>query len=151
MNADRVVHPCRRCGACCATYQVSFYWAEADARNLPEGMVVPVGRLRLAMAGTDRGRPRCDALMGDLGGSVACSLYDRRPSPCRELTPSWARGAAEEGCDRARVRHGLAPLSPADWLGIEPDEPERPEPERPDGPDTPEPERPIDPKVPSVA
>ncbi|HBP8873638.1 TPA: YkgJ family cysteine cluster protein, partial [Escherichia coli] len=23
-------NPCMRCGACCAFFRVSFYWAEAD-------------------------------------------------------------------------------------------------------------------------
>lgn len=143
-------------------FQVSFYWAEAEARSLPDPMLVPVGRLRLAMAGTERPTPRCDALLGDVGVGVACSLYERRPSPCRDFTASWARGVAEDGCDRARLRHGLVPLSLADWEGVEPDEPDSPErpdgPEPgpdpgpgPDGPGGPEPQRPRDPKVPNVA
>lgn len=94
--------PCTACGACCATYRVSFYWAEAEP--LPAALTRPLGRWYACMAGTERPQPRCDALAGDIGGLVACTVYDRRPSPCRELQPG------EDKCQRARRRHGLPPL-----------------------------------------
>jgi hypothetical protein len=56
------------------------------------------------MAGTERPQPRCEALAGAIGGAVACTVYDQRPSPCRELQPG------EDKCQRARRRHGLPPL-----------------------------------------
>lgn len=126
--ARRASRICRACGACCAAFQVSFYWAEAEARGVPEAMVVPVGRLRLAMAGTERPAPRCDALLGDVGAGTACTIYERRPDPCREFAPAWQDGAANPACDRARARHGLPPLEPRDW---DAPEPEAPEPEIP--------------------
>lgn len=94
--------PCTTCGACCATYRVSFYWAEAEP--LPATLTRPLGRWYACMAGTEQPRPRCDALAGDIGGSVACTVYAQRPSPCRELQPG------EDKCQRARRRHGLPPL-----------------------------------------
>ena len=34
---DETTNPCQSCGACCAAYRVSFYWAEGE--GLPEAMV----------------------------------------------------------------------------------------------------------------
>ena len=55
------------------------------------------------MRGTDYRSPRCAALTGKLGEKVACAIYEWRPSPCREFA------AGSDACDRARMRHGLAP------------------------------------------
>jgi hypothetical protein len=97
---------CTSCGACCAHFRVSFYWAEADARGIPDEYVVPVGRLRLAMRGTEvTTTPRCIALEGVVGEHTACSIYERRPQPCRELEPG------DGSCERARARHALPALS----------------------------------------
>ncbi|WP_418320479.1 YkgJ family cysteine cluster protein [Piscinibacter sakaiensis] len=96
------VSPCTTCGACCATYRVSFYWAEAE--QLPAALTRPLGRWYACMSGTQLPRPRCDALHGELGAAAACAVYEQRPSPCRELQPG------DDKCQRARLRHGLAPL-----------------------------------------
>jgi len=96
---------CQRCGACCAHFRVSFYWAEATARELPDTAVEQVTPLLACMAGTNQPEPRCHALDGQVGQSVSCRLYALRPSPCRELQPG------EEKCNRARARHGLPPIS----------------------------------------
>ncbi len=95
--------PCTACGACCASYRVSFYWAEAEA--LPAALTRPLGRWYACMAGTEQPQPRCQALQGDIGASVACRVYDQRPAPCRELKPG------DDKCQRARARHGLPPLT----------------------------------------
>jgi hypothetical protein len=97
---------CQQCGACCAFFRVSFYWTEAVTRGLPEEAVEQVAPLMACMAGTNDRDPRCHALTGTPGQRVACSLYESRPSPCRELQPG------EDKCNRARARHGLAPLQP---------------------------------------
>jgi hypothetical protein len=81
---------------------VSFYWAEAEP--LPAALTRPLGRWYACMAGTEAPQPRCEALQGEIGGTVACSVYADRPSPCRELQPG------EDKCVRARRRHGLPPL-----------------------------------------
>jgi uncharacterized protein len=94
--------PCLSCGACCATYRVSFYWAESLGPLEPwTERVTP----HLAgMVGTSRVPPRCAALQGVVGDSAFCSVYPYRPSPCRELE------LGDERCDRARTRHGLDPV-----------------------------------------
>jgi hypothetical protein len=33
---------------------------------------------------------------------------------------SWEFGAASPQCDKARIAHGLAALTPADWEGMDP-------------------------------
>jgi Fe-S-cluster containining protein len=98
------VSTCQQCGACCAFFRVSFYWAEATQRGLPESCIEPVTAHLAGMAGTDRPVPRCCALQGEIGRQVTCLVYAARPSPCRELQPG------DDKCNRARARHGLPPL-----------------------------------------
>lgn len=92
---------CINCGACCATYRVSFYWAEADANSIPDHYVQPLTAVHACMCGTNQTQPRCAALEGKIGDQVACSIYQHRPSPCHELQ------AGDEKCLRARAKHGL--------------------------------------------
>jgi hypothetical protein len=95
---------CQRCGACCAYFRVSFYWAEAWSRGLPDPLVEKVNPQMACMAGTNRRNPRCLALHGKLGEEVHCSVYELRPEPCRQLQPG------DEKCLEARRSKGLAPL-----------------------------------------
>lgn len=108
-------HPCQRCGACCAAFVVAFHWAETEGTAALAARAEPLDPHRLAMRGTFSRTPRCTALHGDIGGDNACTIYAHRPSPCRELMPAWEHGQPSPQCDRARQRHGLAPLLPEDW------------------------------------
>jgi Fe-S-cluster containining protein len=105
-------NPCLDCGACCAFYRVSFHWSETE-RSLggatPAELTRKVGPHRAAMR-TESQSPRCVALDGTIGTAVSCSIYVRRPSPCREFQASWVNGVRNELCDRARAAHGLPPL-----------------------------------------
>lgn len=110
-------HPCLRCGACCAWFRVAFHWSEAEPAlggAVPATLAVRVDPHRLAMKGTEGGRSRCVALDGTIGRAAACTIYPQRPSPCRELEPATAARPSAQ-CDRARLAHGLAPLSERDW------------------------------------
>ena len=98
-------NPCLSCGACCMTYRVSFYWADADARGLPPSLTEQLDHFHACMAGTNTARPRCAAVRGEPGGPVTCSVYDQRPQACREVR------IGDDKCVRARLRHGLAPLA----------------------------------------
>lgn len=112
------VHPCLRCGACCAHFRVAFHWSEAEPANpggVPAELVVPMRRHELAMRGTASAPTRCVALQGEVGRDGHCGIYERRPSPCRDLAPAWEDGQPSPQCDRARIAHGLAPLTPLDW------------------------------------
>lgn len=52
------------------------------------------------------------ALLGTVGEQVRCSIYDNRPSPCREFSCNGEVVEYNEGCDKARARFGLPPLDP---------------------------------------
>lgn len=108
-------NPCLTCGACCAYYRVSFHWSETE-RALggvtPAELTVQLDFHRAAMRGTCGSSPRCVALAGEVGGTVRCTIYAQRPSPCREFAPSWREGTPSERCDKARAAFGLAPLEP---------------------------------------
>ena len=111
-------HPCVQCGACCAAFRVAFHWSETDpalAGSVPSAAVVAWDAHRVAMRGTDRRQPHCDQLQGRVGVEVHCAIYAQRPSPCRELRAAWEDGEPSVQCDRARQRHGLAPLDPDIW------------------------------------
>lgn len=132
---DKVMptNPCLTCGACCAHFRVSFYWAEADdapGGTVPLALTEDLGPLRRCMKGTSGRQPRCAALTGEIGRAVACAIYEQRPSPCRGFAVEWADGVLhyEETdlarCTRARAAWGLPPLfeteaapSP-DWQGV---------------------------------
>lgn len=119
------VHPCLRCGACCAHFRASFYWAEADDAT-PGGVPVELTRkltphLRV-MLGTEGPAPRCIALEGQIGVATRCAIHPRRSSVCREFPPSYEDGSPNPRCDAARARHGLPPLTPADWAGRPPED-----------------------------
>ncbi len=113
-----IEHPCLRCGACCAFFRASFYWAEADdvsPGGVPVKMTRKLNDFRRSMLGMDGGNPRCIALQGEIGKRVFCSIYDSRASVCRDFEPSWENNRPNERCDRARAAWGLEPLKPGDW------------------------------------
>jgi Fe-S-cluster containining protein len=103
-------NPCLDCGACCASFRVSFYWAEADAHpcgTVPQQLTAPVSLFLAAMKGTVQEPLRCAALEGEIGKSARCSIYPLRSSTCREFDVDDPR------CNQARQRHGLPALPPA--------------------------------------
>jgi Fe-S-cluster containining protein len=103
-------NPCQTCGACCASFRVSFYWSEgsADGGSVPVALTEALPPHRLCMNGTNAKAPRCIALRGAVGEKVSCGIYAQRSSTCREFR---ADGAADSACTRARAKHGLAPLA----------------------------------------
>ena len=79
---------CIRCGACCASFRVSFYWAETDAHptgRVPEELTEPVSPYFVAMKGTNQARLRCVALQGEVGQAAGCGIYELRSSTCRDF------------------------------------------------------------------
>lgn len=125
MNNDG--NPCMSCGACCALFRVSFYWAEADdgAGRVPAALTEPLTPFLRCMAGSNDRPPRCRALLGQIGCSVSCAIYASRPSPCREFRMNGEEGLANASCDRARAHYGLPPLArpAAQWEIIMPHSP----------------------------
>lgn len=102
---EQADNPCLACGACCMSFRVSFYWAEAQARGLADAMVEQVTPHIACMAGTNSAAPRCVALGTGQDGPYACGVYPQRPEPCREVQPG------DDKCRRARHLHGMPPLS----------------------------------------
>lgn len=103
------------CGACCAYYRASFYWAEADDATpggVPAHLTRKLNPFRRVMIGMEGSSPRCTALEGTVGEGVRCTIYGSRPSVCRDLAASWADGTHNERCDKARAAWGLPPLTP---------------------------------------
>ena len=103
-SADPATFDCMSCGACCASFRVSFYFAEAEANGLSPSLTERLNDRFSCMAGTNSGAPRCQALAGVVGESAVCTVYAQRPSPCREVQPGDAQ------CLNARAKHGLRPL-----------------------------------------
>lgn len=110
LPGDLAVNVCQSCGACCASFRVDFHPVElaggafAWGPGVPLAMTLPVTLAIVRMAGTDVAEPRCIGLAGEIGKAVACTIYDARPSPCREFDTEHV------ACAQARQRHGLLPL-----------------------------------------
>ncbi|MEA9389441.1 YkgJ family cysteine cluster protein [Acerihabitans sp. TG2] len=114
-------NPCMDCGACCAYFRVSFYWGEylgsegsrgnGDSIIVPEDFTEPLSPFLCCMKGTNQRQPRCQALSGQVGKSVRCTIYASRPSPCREFNRAGEQGQPNDACDRARAQYNLPPLS----------------------------------------
>lgn len=96
-------NPCMHCGACCAHFRVSFYWAEALENGLPEAWYEALTPTLACMQGTNSPSPRCAALEGEVGHAVRCRVYAQRTSACRQVL------AGDEQCLKARTSHGLPP------------------------------------------
>jgi Fe-S-cluster containining protein len=67
-------------------------------------MTEQIGPWHSCMAGTNQPAPRCQALQGEVGREVRCTVYTQRPAACREVQPG------DEKCSQARARYGLEPL-----------------------------------------
>jgi Fe-S-cluster containining protein len=114
-----MLHPCLRCGACCASFRVAFHWSEAEpdlGGQVPPAFTEQLDPHRVVMRGTQAYRPRCVALEGAVGEHVRCAIYPQRPSICRQVQPAWEAGQPNPQCERARRMHGLPALTPQDWL-----------------------------------
>lgn len=112
-------HPCLTCGACCSAYRVAMYWSEPDDRGFDPALTRKLDPMRVEMRADHPDSLRCVALEGVIGVQAQCSIYALRPSPCRDLQAAWEDGTPSSQCERARIRHGLEPLTPADWLAPE--------------------------------
>jgi len=105
---------CTSCGACCATYRVSFFRRELDSEpggRVPADLTEAIDDGGVRMRGTDDRPPRCVALRGTVGVDARCAIYLLRPSPCRAFAPEASSGRGDPACGEARRRHGLPPLT----------------------------------------
>ena len=113
------VNPCISCGACCALFRASFYWAETSEftpGGVPSELTVKINDFFVAMKGSEEIPPRCNCLEGEIGKSVYCKIYENRSSVCRDFKPAWEDNIPSPRCDYARATRGLAPLTPESWI-----------------------------------
>jgi Fe-S-cluster containining protein len=118
MTRREKTNPCLTCGACCAYYRASFYWAECDdavENGVPHHLTKKMDFNRRMMLGTGGPEPRCIALLGTIGEEVRCLIYERRASVCRSFVPSWENAVPNQRCDKARTAWNLKPLMPDHW------------------------------------
>ena len=57
MGTEEASNPCVGCGACCAYYRASFYWAEADNASggtVPVELTEKLNDFRRVMKGTSQ-------------------------------------------------------------------------------------------------
>lgn len=98
---------------------MAFHWSETDpflGGSVPQDLVEKLDPHRVVMRGTYSEPSRCVALHGVVGEAAHCGIYAQRPSVCREVQPSWEFGVTSPQCDKARIAHGMAVLTPEDWL-----------------------------------
>jgi hypothetical protein len=103
---------------------VAFYWREAEPDgiwNVPLALTVDLDALKRCMKGTEsKHQPKCVALQGRIGKRATCSIYENRPSPCRNFSASYEDGTHRPRCDEARKAHGLEPLQRKDFPEVTP-------------------------------
>lgn len=104
---------CTSCGACCASFRVDFPEEELQSLggSVPDTLADEIRAGTFRLRGTDYASPRCAVLQGVVGQAAWCGLHEYRPNVCREFAPFAAHGRFDEACNRARARHGLAPLN----------------------------------------
>ena len=122
VTADVSTHPCVRCGACCSFFRVIFAKDETHpmSHDVPKDLTEKLNTNERIMIGTNQVKIRCVALMGQIGQSVSCSIYENRPSCCRRFQASYENGTHNPNCDLARKSKGLKPLRPQDFPRPEP-------------------------------
>jgi Fe-S-cluster containining protein len=96
------VPSCRSCGACCsfAPDWPRFTTEEDSALDRIPGSLVAADLSGMRCNGN-----RCSALVGEVGISTSCMIYDARPDVCRACV------AGDEACGMARSRFGLPALT----------------------------------------
>ena len=106
-------YDCQLCGACCVQLgpddgNAYVYLDKEEARRM-RGLGLPVvqgvlGSSCLGVRSHDGagGRPACVAFTGELGGPCGCSVYEDRPSVCREFE------VGGQLCRQARELAGLS-------------------------------------------
>lgn len=103
--------PCSDCGHCCAYFRISFPWIETSVYHpnaVPISLVSALNPQRVCMKGTESGNGRCVAL----SDSGRCTIYEKRPSVCREFRIWDAQGDVNPDCSKVRQAHGLQPHEP---------------------------------------
>lgn len=89
-------YDCQTCGACCVQFGTedgnAYVYLDRDEARRMGSLGLPVirqamGARCLGAAPNEGagGRPACVAFVGNLGGQCGCTVYEERPSVCREF------------------------------------------------------------------
>jgi uncharacterized protein len=112
--SNHLDNPCFECGQCCQKLRVSFYHGEVlhGEDGHPIGLVPPefvtqVTPHIVCMKGTETGKQGCVALSHDDQEGYRCTIYEQRPSPCREFNILNDDGSINPLCDKLRKAVGL--------------------------------------------
>lgn len=111
-------NPCFECGQCCQKLRVSFYHGEIainsgdvsgqlSAGSVPPELTVQLTSHLACMKGTETGKQGCVALSYDTEQGYRCTIYDQRPSPCREFNIFEEDGSLNPLCNKLRKAAGL--------------------------------------------
>jgi uncharacterized protein len=95
---DEETADCRSCGACCS---FSSDWPRFTLEEDAALDLIPERFVNQAASGMRCSGDRCSALLGEVGQSTSCSIYDLRPDVCRACQPG------DEACRIARRHFGL--------------------------------------------
>lgn len=79
---------------------------------MPVDMTEKLNHHMRCMKGSNDVPRRCSALVGTPGSAVFCTIYEHRPTPCREFPVYFEDGSPNLKCDELRARIGLGPLQP---------------------------------------
>ena len=103
------INPCFECGQCCQYFRVSFYHAEIEGNGIgkvPLSYTTKVNDHMACMKGTKFGKGKCVALAYSNEEGYRCSIYESRPSPCREFE-LYENGKPNPKCNELRKNIGL--------------------------------------------
>jgi Fe-S-cluster containining protein len=106
---------CIRCGACCFSESPRHARVTGDDYERlgtdAERLVVFLGNQAFMQLTGDEGTRRCAALIVDpRTGSFTCSVYERRPTVCRDLERGSGGCAGERAAKHQRTRRALRVL-----------------------------------------
>ena len=93
---------CQACGACCG---YSSNWPRFSTEDDAALDQIPSEYVNERQSGMRCEGDRCSALVGTIGQSTACAIYEVRPEVCRTCLPG------DTECVMARRRYGLPPLT----------------------------------------
>jgi hypothetical protein len=99
-------NPCLGCAVCCMHYRVSFYQGEMDSQPggyVPSDMAISLTPFRACMKGTETAPGRCIAL----GEDKLCTIYEHRPSVCREFPALLEDSSQNPECIRLQALYGI--------------------------------------------
>jgi Fe-S-cluster containining protein len=99
--ASTEVSPCTSCGACCA---YSAEWPRFTLESDEMLDRIPAKLVNESLSGMRFEGERCMALVGKIGCTTSCSIYEMRPQVCRDCQPG------DDACTMAREARGMAPI-----------------------------------------